>query len=1271
MKQARLHSILSERLRLLAALALLVAVGLLAFRVTLRVPLPTTHATAPLAKANVLAAYGKLPVSFEKNQGQTDPNVKFLARGNGYTLFLTDGEAVLRLRAPKNEAESVVRIGFARSNAAPEVEGLEIQPGHSNYLIGNNPARWQRNVPLYGRVKYRGVYPGIDAVYYGNQSQIETDYIVAPGSDPKQIVLQVSGGKDLTLNSQGDLLVANAAGDLMLRRPNVYQEIDGTRREVAANYVRRSSGLVGIQIAAYDSTKPLVVDPVVVYSTYLGGANGGIIAITSATAVAVDSSGDAYVTGQTDTSDFPTTPGALQTQNANNKGYAYIAKLNPTGTALVYSTFLGGSNGAGAAGIAVDSSGNAYVAGGTNSTDFPVTAGTAIQSAFPPNNMGPSGYFSELDPNGASLLYSTYLGGNGKDVVIGLALDPNANAYVAGNTSSTNFPVTFGHALQTANNTGGNASNLFLSRIDATKAGLTSLIYSTYLGGSIGETGGSVAVDSNGNAYLTGSTESFDFPLANAFQSSLFGTADAVVARIDTVNSILVYSTYLGQGSNRGDTGNCIAVDSNSNAYVGGSTYDTNFPTTVGAFEAAFPAAANDYTGYVARFDTTKSGAASLIYATYLGGRISGDQPHAIAVDSLENAYLTGETWSGEIPAGNYPFTFGAPYTMGVAGLQNGFVSVLSATGSNMLFSTYYGTGTASPSADSAIGLGLALDSASPPDVFIVGGTESNKFPTTTGSIQTALKGLQDGFVAELSPAAAQGVFVNPSSLAFGNQPKGTASASQTVMLVNNTQNALTITGTGITVTGTNAADFGQTNNCPAVGSTLAALASCTITVTFTPSTTSAESATLNIADSDASSPQTITLTGTGTTPPAGVSLTPPSLNLGTLTVGTPSSVQTVTLSNNSAVAVTITSPGITVTGANAADFAATNTCPAVGSTLAAGTTCTINITFTPSLAGAESATLSVTDSDASSPQTAALSGTGTAPAGSVSVAPTTIAFGTVNVNSTSPVQKVTLTNSKATTLTITSVGVAGPNAADFAAGSACGASLAANTNCIISVTFTPTIVGAESATLSIMDTDSTSPQTVALSGTGAAALPDFTISALPTSATVGTHGTVTTLITITSVAGYTSPVTLSGGSLPGDSTITFSQNPITPPANGIITSTATIATSAYTFSSAPTSSPKFPRPLNGRPAWILIFAAFAMALLTMWKMAAQSAGGIAGRGARRTLRRAACAFALLSIVAMASCVGTPSTPTGTYTVQLTGQATSGTHAFKFTLVVN
>jgi hypothetical protein len=1284
MKHPRLQRILSERLRALAALTLLLAVGFLAFRSALRVPPAPVHPATPLAKADILAAYGKLPIAFEKNEGQSDLRVKFLAHGNGYTLFLTDREAVLHLgasrlpkaaddkgfangRASKSEtsADSVVRLSLAGSNPSTQLEGLELQSGHTNYLIGNNPARWQRSVPLYSRVKYHDVYPGIDAVYYGNQSQLETDFVVSPGSDPGQIALQISGGEDIKrhikLDAQGDLVVGSAAGDLILHCPDVYQEISGRRREVAANYVQRRPGLVGIQVASYDSTKPLVVDPVVVYSTYLGGSTGtaGGVAGNSANAVTVDANDNAYITGSTSASDFPVTSGVFQSTNKSNgflKANAFVTKLNPTATALVYSTFLGGSVGDSGDGIGADSSGNAYVTGSTSSLDFPVTPGSAIQSIFPAGNTGSTGFFTVLDPNGVSLLYSTYLGGNGTfDGPAGITLDANGIAYIVGTTDSSTFPVS-PNALQKNNNSGGapgpGSDNVFLSRIDRTKAGLAGLVYSTYLGGTGSDSGSAIAVDANANAYLVGTATSSNFPMMNAFQPNLNGRQNAFIARIDTVNSVLVYSTFLGEGFANGDTGNCIAVDSNFNAYVGGHTYDLNFPVTVGAFETTFPAAANDFTGFVARFDTTKSGASSLIYATYLGGSVSGDQPHAVAVDSVGNAYLTGETWSG-----NFPVTPGAPQNNGVSGLQNGFLSVLSANGSLMLFSTYYGS--AGASGGGAVDYGLALDSASTPDVFIVGKTTSTKYPTTSGAYDTSprfVSGFSYGFVSRLSPAAAQGVFANPSSLAFGNQPKGTASASQTVTLTNNTQTALA--SIVISFTGTNPLDFSQTNNCPSTPLTLAPATSCTITVTFTPSTTSAESATLNIADSDASSPQTVTLTGTGTAPPPGVTLTPSSLNLGTLTVGTLSSAQTVTLSNNSAVAVTITSPGITITGANAADFSDTTTCPAVGSTLAAGTTCTISVSFKPSVASAESATLSVTDSDASSPQTAMLSGTGTAPVGSVTVAPTTIAFGTLNINSTSPVTKVTLTNGKATALTITSVSLAGPNASDFAAASACGASLAANTNCTISVTYTPTIVGAESATLSIVDSDSTSPQTVTLSGTGAAALPDFTISALPTSATVSTHGTVTTLITITSIAGYSSPVTLSATALPGDSTITFAQNPVTPPANGTITSMATITTSAGVFASAPTSLPRVPAP----PARILIFAAFAMALLAMWKMA--------GRSAKRSLCRAAVAFALLSIVAMASCVGTPSTPTGTYGVQLTGAAGKAAHAFKFTLTV-
>ena len=1273
--------------RLLAVCALLLAIGFASFVAARTGTGQKGSRPAPrlLSKAGVLAAYGKLPLVFEKNLGQTDSRVKFLAHAGGYTLFLTDREAVLRLRASKvatnkerpgsvgrsaggqSSDGAVVRLALSGPSSPAQVEGVEEQAGHSNYLIGNDPSRWQRNVPLYGRVKYHDVYPGIDAIYYGNQSRLETDYIVAPGADPSRISLRIRGGKKVSLNSQGDLVIASASGDLMLRRPNVYQEIDGKRREIAANYVQRSGRTVGVEIGSYDSQKPLVVDPVVVYSTYLGGAtptSGN--ATSSAAGVAVDSSGNAYVAGQTDTTDFPTTPGVYQGKN-NGGGFegnnAFIAKLNPTGTSLTYSTYLGGSVSDGAVGIGIDASGNAYVTGTTTSTDFPIAnASAAIQPVAPTKiNLGaPSGFFAELDPNGVNLLYSTYLGGNGRDTPAGIAVllaapDGNPNAYIVGSTTSINFPFT-PNALQTTNKTAsstGSSDNVFVSQIDPLKSGLSALIYSTYLGGSVNDTGSAIAVDANSNVYITGSAGSFDFPTSkNAFQSSLLGSADAFVARIDTVNSALVYSTFLGAGSPGPETGNCIAVDSNFKAFVGGHTYDTSFPVTTGALETMFPGVTGIGTGFVAQLDTAQSlSSSTLVYATYLGGRTSGDQPHAIAIDSADNAYLTGETWSD-----NFPVTPGAPYPTGAGGLQHGFVSVLNANGSKLIFSTFYGTGGAGNGINTAAGLGLALDRASSPDVFIVGATTSSTFPITPGVVQTTLNGLQDAFVAELSPAAAQGVFATPSSLSFGNQPKGTTSSPQTVTLANNTQAAITITGSGFTITGTNASDFAiQTNNCPAVGATLAADTSCTLMIAFTPSTTSSETATLRIFDSGGGSPQIVTLAGTGTTPPPGVTLTPSSANFGSVSQGQTSSPQTFTLSNNSTGAITISGSGFTITGTNAGDFKIqTNNCPAVGATLAAKSACTLAVVFKPSTTSSESATLSAFDSDSSSPQTASLSGAGTGPSGSVTLAPASLSFGNVNINTTSAAQTVTLTNSKTTSLTINSVTIAGPNASDFAAASKCSGTLAASANCTISVTFTPTTGAAESATLSVSDSDSTSPQTVALSGTGVAAKPDFTISASPTAATVSAPGSVGTTVAVTSVAGFSSAVTLSCSSLPGDAVCAFSQNPVTPAANGSVSSTVTISTSVGVITGAtPAYSTRWPRP----PAWIWVFAGLGVALAGM-------------RTEKRAFKRATCAFALLSFAALAGCTGTPSTPTGTYAVHLTGQTASANHSFKFMLTV-
>jgi hypothetical protein len=969
-------------------------------------PLDAQPANAPASRAGILAAYGKLPLHFETNRGQTDAHVDFLAHGNGYTVFLTRDNATLLLRAQSGEDPALsqarpgsgdhsksasrlatsVRLALTGANPQPEVEALDAQSGKSNYLIGNDPSRWHRNVPHFARVKYRGVYPGIDLFYYGNQGQLESDYLLAPGASPKQIGLRIEGARELKLTAQGDLVLSTKLGDVLLHKPRAYQQLAGSPQEVAAKFVRRGSRTIGIEVATYDASQPLLIDPILSYSTYLGGTANQLL-----TGIAADSSGFAYVTGTTTSANFPTVAGGLRTTKTNSTANAIITKLKQDGTGLVYSTFLGGTGVTGDSGhaIAVDGAGDAYVVGFTSSSDFPVNL-----MAYQPNNKGGGGFFTKLDPTGSSLVYSTYLNGSGTDKLNAIAVDTGGQAYITGSTTSSDFPVVIATALQNTNNvTGSQIGTAFLSRIDPTLSGVPSLVYSTYLGGAKEDAGLGVAVDSALNAYIVGYTASTDFPqpaVKNGFQTTLKNpSSNAFVARIDTTQpALLVYSSYLGGtpngiGSSPGDVGTAIAVPPTGGiAYLTGYTYATDFPlvaplysTSNTPFQKAF----------IARVDTTKKDAASLLFSTYFGGTI-GDlgstQPGAdlafgIALDSAGNAYVAGSTSSFD-----FPVTTAAPQPTR-AGRQNAFLSELNPTGSALLFSTYLGG-----SLDEA--LGVAVDGASPANAYITGTTGGN-FPTTVGTFQSVdeVTGASnnDGFVAKLSPGGVTGVFTSPAFLSFGNQIVTTPSSAKTVTLFNNSASLLT--NIVVSFTGPNASDFTEgTSTCT---TTLAAGSTCTITVVFTPKTTTTETAALNIANSD--SAQIVPLTGTGIPAPAAVFLTPSTLDFGNQVVNTTSAAKTVTLTNNSAAAVH--NIAITMGGSSPTSFAQTTTC---GAALAAGATCTISVTFTPAAAAAASAILNVAESDVSTPQTAVLTGVGTSsnPDFSVAVAPTaaTIAAG-------------------------------------------------------------------------------------------------------------------------------------------------------------------------------------------------------------------------------------------------------------------------------------
>ena len=659
--------------------------------------------------AQVKERYGNLPLSFEANHGQSDSTVKFLSRGNGYSLFLTSSEAVLVLSQSSHRKSAVVRMTLVNDNPQSRAAGLDELPGKSHYFIGNDPAKWRTNIPTYAKVKYDGVYPGVDLVYYGNQGQLEYDFVVAPGADPGLITLAFEGPRDVRIDARGELVLDVEGGELRQHKPVVYQEVAGVKQEVAGRFVMKGKREVGFRVAAYDPTRPLIVDPVLVYSTYLGGSGPEF-----GLGIAVDGGGNAYVTGYTDSMNFPTTAaGALAGESD-----VFVTRLNATGNGLIYSAYLGGSSHDRASGIAVDSAGSAYVMGFTRSTDFPTTAGaaqTAHAGGFD------DAFVSRLDSSGSSLVYSTYLGGSDVDLPGGIAVDGAGSAYVTGYTFSTDFPTISGAAQATR----AGEFDAFVTRVNATGSGL---VYSTFVGGGLNDFGLGIAVDGEGRASVAGVTLSTDFPTtAGAVQTTHAGGSDAFVARLDATGSELIFSTYLG-GSDADFAGG-IAVDGAGSAYVVGYTFSTNFPTTATA--AQTDAGGTD--AFVTKLNAAGSG---LVYSTYLGGSLT-DLGSEIAIDAAGSAHVVGSTTSVD-----FPTTAGAAQAS-FAGSADGFVTKLDATGSGLVYSTYLGG-----SSDDG-GQDIAVDGAGA--AYVTGYTLSTNFPTTSGAAQTTHAGDFDAFVVRFA----------------------------------------------------------------------------------------------------------------------------------------------------------------------------------------------------------------------------------------------------------------------------------------------------------------------------------------------------------------------------------------------------------------------------------------------------------------------------------------------------------------------------------------
>jgi hypothetical protein len=483
------------------------------------------------------AAYGDLPLGFEPNRGQAESKFHFLSRGRGIKLFLSSTEALLHLQSVRtgaiapSRADDIPRSALVRmklSGASPRAEASDLEPlpGKVNYFIGSDPGNWITNVPTYAKVKYREIYPGIDLVYYGNQQQLEYDFVIAPGADPQNIQLSIEGIERIEITDHGDLVLHTVNGPIVQHKPVIYQEVNGMRQEVDGGYVRTGRQQIGFQVGAYDPSRPVIIDPVLSlsYATYLGGTGQDLT-----TGIAVDAAGNAYVTGLTESLNFPTKD-PLQQAYGGGELDAFVVKLNQTGTALVYATFLGGSDLDRGFWIAVDNSGSAYIAGQTASNNFPTKG--AVQSVFG----GLADIFvTKLNPNGSEITYSTYLGGRENDPGLGIAVDPAGNAYVTGWTNSTNFPVR--QPLQSE--LAGSSGDAIVAKFNP----MGSLIYSTFLGGDNFDRGLSIAADASGNAYITGETRSDNFPTANPLQSMKGSPAaiDAFVAKLNPDGSAFIF----------------------------------------------------------------------------------------------------------------------------------------------------------------------------------------------------------------------------------------------------------------------------------------------------------------------------------------------------------------------------------------------------------------------------------------------------------------------------------------------------------------------------------------------------------------------------------------------------------------------------------------------------------------------------------------------------------------------------------------------------------
>lgn len=1445
-------------------------------------------ALSTLAARNATQRLANLGWAFEPNVGQSVSEVKFLARASGATVFLTDDSVYVSWNRAAHDGRgraatkgNSLRLEFAGAGRSTRRAGDTLLSGKTNYLLGRNAQQWHTNVPHYAAVQYAGLYPGVDARFYGGAQGLEYDLTAARGSDLRQILLRVRGADALYLDPQGNLVIRIGARQLIMKRPYMYQLDGGAHKSVTGGYRLLSSNEVGFDVGKYRADLPLIIDPSIsiAYTTFLGGAGA-----EKGNSVAVDSSGDIYVGGTTTIPNFPGDSTTFTYGSASGSSSMFVAKIDPTqsgAASLIYLTFIGGSGsdqggivaadnsvspsrvailgwttsqdfpvtvtgstlsgpsdltvtelrrdgntvlfseyfgGSGteaaqnAGGIATDSSGDVFVTSDTTSANLPVTP-TAIQSTF----VGPSdGLLSEFRSDG-TLIYCTYLGINAQTVgSTGVAVDSSGNAYVAGFTSTTT--TSFANGFQETY-PGGSLDGFVMEINPSPFPPSLGLIYGSFIGGTGSDQAFAIAVDTAtpADAYVTGVTQSTDLIPSTGvtnppFQSTLNGTSNGFLAVISQSSGTpaLQYITYLG--GNGTDVAQGVAVFSSTQVFVAGSTTSANFPNL-----CSLQGFSGTQDAFLAQFNPSVGGTSSLLGTTFLGGSFTAEA-NAVGAGPSGNAIIFGDTISPDYPLAGNPQTGFQPICASCAAtppLSDALLTKvnMSATAQacvafNPAVATFgsFADGTSAPpvsvlltndggaslnvssvtvtgtnSTDFSVGndtcvtnspiapagtcnfsitftpsiigpetaqLQVTDDGIGSPQSLTLNGTgagvgimlspTSLTFPgtaqgqvdpnammallTNTSSdnltIQSSIQGtnatdfkfgtsntctsiITPGgtctIAIQFAPnepnppqtlsaqdvltvvdatnsstqtvtvalsgteiAAAPGIVFSPASLAFSGENVGGTTAPQPTTVTNDGSAPLIISS--VSITGANQGDFSETNTCVAL-SPLAPSANCTISVTFKPAATGPRAADVSVADNASGSPQTVPLTGTGTA--VGVTLTPSSLTFAGQNPGTPASPpQTVTLQNTGTGPLTIS--GIAITGTNAGDFAQTNNCPiGPAATLRAGAACSIAVTFAPTGTGPRSASLSVSDSAIPSPQIVSLSGIGTVPGAQFSLP--TIQFGTVIVGAQSGKQAVQLNNTGNGSLVITQVGFVGANPGDFqASGSCVGAngasvSVAAGSNCAVIVVFAPTAAGARSATLSVTDNASSSPQQLPVTGTAT----NFQLSAVSggsTSTTMTAGETATFSLQVTPANGFTGTVTMSSADPIPASMSTISTTQVVVSGGQPAGFTVTVTTTAPNATAS--RGPFFPRPMSGHLRIVMGLWLLAFALLTLWKWKSRS---------QRPFRPA---LLLVGVLLLASCGGgggssSPTgTPAGTYTVTITGTISGITRNLNLSITV-